>query len=178
MPILKGKSISLCPFDPEALEDFVRWNQNREYMELQTSEALLPRSADSIKGSVQHWAADDENIVFLIKKMDRYIGFTSIVDLEWNNRCAELVIAIGDVGDRGQGHGRESMELILDYAFGELNLHRVSLTVLGFNERAIGLYEKLGFQREGTLREFGLRGGKRYDLLYYGMLAREWRNEK
>ena len=60
------------------------------------------------------------------------------------------------------------------FAFDELNLHRVQLTVFSYNERAIALYEKLGFQREGVYREHLQRDGRRYDMYLYGLLRHEW----
>jgi RimJ/RimL family protein N-acetyltransferase len=66
------------------------------------------------------------------------------------------------------------MELLLDFAFNEINLHRVFLTVFSYNQRAIRLYEKLGFQREGIYREHLQRDGQRFDMLHYGILRREW----
>ncbi len=53
-------------------------------------------------------------------------------------------------------------------------LRRVQLTVFSYNERAIALYEKLGFRREGAFREFLQRDGKQYDMYLYGLLRREW----
>jgi RimJ/RimL family protein N-acetyltransferase len=55
-----------------------------------------------------------------------------------------------------------------------MNLHRLQLTVLDYNARAIAMYERLGFQREGTYRELGLRDGRRYDMHLYGLLRPEW----
>jgi RimJ/RimL family protein N-acetyltransferase len=46
--------------------------------------------------------------------------------------------------------------------------------VFSYNKRAIALYEKLGFQREGVYREFLQRDGKRFDMYLYGILRREW----
>ena len=68
-------------------------------------------------------------------------------------------------------HGRG---IGFDQCFDELNLHRVQLTVFDYNKRAIALYEKLGFQHEGTFREFLHRDGRRYDMHLYGLLRREW----
>lgn len=72
------------------------------------------------------------------------------------------------------------MELALDFAFYELNLNRVQLTVFDYNQSAISLYKKLGFQQEGSYREFIHRNGKRHDMLLFGLLKREWesRTEK
>ncbi len=66
------------------------------------------------------------------------------------------------------------MELALRFAFNELNLYRVQLTVFSYNERAINLYEKLGFQREGVFREHIQRDGRRHDMILYGLLRQEW----
>ena len=46
--------------------------------------------------------------------------------------------------------------------------------VVGYNAAAIGAYEKLGFRKEGVLREYGLRDQERFDLLQYGLLANEF----
>ncbi|MCZ7546462.1 MAG: GNAT family N-acetyltransferase [Anaerolineae bacterium] len=78
----------------------------------------------------------------------------------------------------GQGYGRAAIALALAFAFDELNLHRVQLTVFSYNTRAIALYEGLGFRREGVYREFLHRDGARHDMLLYGLLAREWRAQR
>ena len=64
--------------------------------------------------------------------------------------------------------------LILRYAFLELNLQRVSLDVFDYNQRAIRSYEKAGFTLEGRQRGVLLREGKRWDLVYMGILREEW----
>ena len=83
-------------------------------------------------------------------------------------------MGIGNREQWGKGYGREAMDLVLKYGFDELNLHRIQLTVFEYNERAIALYEKLGFRREGVFREFMQREGQRYDMYLYGLLRREW----
>ncbi|HSO58507.1 MAG TPA: GNAT family protein, partial [Paenisporosarcina sp.] len=72
---------------------------------------------------------------------------------------------------QGKGFGKDAMQLVMNYAFNELNLHRLSLTVFGYNQGAIKLYESLGFRHEGTYREFLQRDGKRHDMHLYGLLA-------
>ena len=74
----------------------------------------------------------------------------------------------------GRIYGAEALGLALQFAFQELNLHRVQLTVFSYNQRAIALYEKLGFQREGIFREHLERDGTRFDMYLYGILRPEW----
>jgi len=68
--------------------------------------------------------------------------------------------------------------MILRYAFDELNLHKVQLTVFGYNERAAAVYRKVGFHQEGAMREFLRRDGQRYDMIMMGILEREWRERR
>jgi len=63
---------------------------------------------------------------------------------------------------------------MLEYGFRELNLNRVDLSVLATNERAIGLYESLGFRHEGRLREAQFRSGQYVDVLLMAILAKEY----
>ena len=83
-------------------------------------------------------------------------------------------IGIGESEFWGKGYGTEAMLLILRYAFMELNLQRVSLDVFDYNQRAIRSYEKAGFKLEGRQRGMLLREGKRWDLVYMGLLREEW----
>ena len=83
-------------------------------------------------------------------------------------------MGIGPAELRGQGLGTEALQLLLQFAFEELNLRRVGLTVLAYNERAIKTYQAAGFVEEGVIREAAERDGSRYDLLIYGLLRDEW----
>ena len=85
-----------------------------------------------------------------------------------------MSISLGDFANWGKGYGNEATRLALGFAFNELHLHRVQLTVFDYNPRAIHLYEKLGFQQEGIYREFLQRDGRRFDMYLYGLLRHEW----
>ena len=66
------------------------------------------------------------------------------------------------------------MNILLRYAFTELNLWRVSLGVFEYNPRAIRSYEKVGFQHEGRSRKHLNHEGKRWDIFFMGILRDEW----
>jgi RimJ/RimL family protein N-acetyltransferase len=114
--------------------------------------------------------------LFGIRLLDdnRLIGYIELEGILWTHQTGWIGIGIGEPDYWNRGYGREAMALALDFSFGELNLHRTQLTVFDYNQRAIALYEKLGFQHEGTFREFLHRDGRRYDMHLYGLLRREW----
>jgi RimJ/RimL family protein N-acetyltransferase len=64
-----------------------------------------------------------------------------------------LSIILGDKTAWRQGYGAEALYLLLDYAFGSLNFHRVAIGVVGSNERALRFYAKAGFRKEGLQRD-------------------------
>ena len=105
---------------------------------------------------------------------DRLIGSCSLSSSGLPHRAADLGIAIGDRELQGQGYGSEAMRLLLEYGFGTLGLHRISLRVYANNPRAIRCYEGCGFRREGVRREARWWDGRWWDVLEYAILDHEW----
>lgn len=75
----------------------------------------------------------------------------------------------------GKGYMREALRALLDYGFAALRLSRVEADVHPGNLASARTLEKLGFSREGLLRERWKVGGEISDSVIYGLLAREWR---
>ena len=73
----------------------------------------------------------------------------------------------------GQGYAAEALRLALDYAFGVLDLHRLEADSDPRNAASIRLLERLGFVREGLLRERWHVGGEIQDSAIYALLARD-----
>ncbi|KAF9025970.1 acyl-CoA N-acyltransferase [Hymenopellis radicata] len=74
----------------------------------------------------------------------------------------------------GKKYGTEAMTWLVDHAFLELGMHRVSLQVFGENERGVRLYEKLGFKVEGTRRKCNWRNGHWEDIIDMAILDEEF----
>ncbi|MGF6957513.1 GNAT family N-acetyltransferase [Paraburkholderia youngii] len=103
------------------------------------------------------------------------VGVTYLLGIDWVNRCAEFSIQIGVESARGHGIGEAATRLTLEHAFGDLNLNRISLTVLASNDRAIALYEKVGFRAEGLLRQAVFKDGRYLDVVPMALLAADRR---
>ncbi len=97
------------------------------------------------------------------------VGRCGLIRLDWKNRVGELAIMIGSPY-RGRGYGTEAMELLCNFCFREMNLHRLKVTVFAFNEPALRCYEACGFVREGMLREEIFRDGAYRDVVLMGRL--------
>jgi RimJ/RimL family protein N-acetyltransferase len=178
--LFSGERVRLTAVRPEDSAVMARWYEDSEFGRMYDSGVAVPRSADSVRRWMDNSSGSAAAYSFAIRLLesDDLIGFLDIDGIQWNNGCAWMSLAIGDRTQRGKGYGYEAMTLALRFAFHELHLHRVQLTVFSYNERAIRLYERLGFQREGVYREYLQRDGQRYDMLLYGLLRREWEEKK
>lgn len=104
---------------------------------------------------------------------DRLIGGVTLFAIQSEQGRAEIGYSLGSA-HWGQGLAREALQLVLDHAFGALQLRRVEADIDPRNEASVRLIERLGFVREGVLRERWLVAGELQDSALYGLLAREW----
>lgn len=99
-----------------------------------------------------------------------FLGEAVINDFDPDNESANYRLWLAGPDVFGRGYGTEVTRLVIDYAFDQVGLHRLSLDVLDHNHRARRVYEKCGFTLEGRLRNALLWQGSRHDLLIMGVL--------
>jgi len=104
---------------------------------------------------------------------DRLLGTCTLAQVDRTHRRAELGFALGSA-HWGHGHASEAVARLLSFGFEELNLHRVEADIDPRNQKSISLIERLGFRREGYLRERWHVNGEVCDSLIYGLLRSEW----
>lgn len=75
---------------------------------------------------------------------------------------------------RGRGYAAEAIKILCKYFFQELDYKKVEVGVYEFNKASIKLHEKLGFIKEGTLRQNHFAMGKRWNTICYGLLREEY----
>ncbi|KAJ3472753.1 hypothetical protein NLG97_g10740 [Lecanicillium saksenae] len=75
---------------------------------------------------------------------------------------------------QNKGYGREAINWSLDYAFQWANMHRLAIGCLSYNERAMHLYESMGFVKESHMRSCFYKNGRYHDLIEFAMLRTEW----
>jgi RimJ/RimL family protein N-acetyltransferase len=181
--LLQGQLVRLVAANAEKdAEQFAQWSHDSEYARQLDSDPAHPKSAKQAKEEIQKWLENEQpdNFGLVIRTLadDRLIGFIGLDGIWWAHGDAFVGIGIGDPEYRGKGYGTDALRVILRYAFTELNLHRVSLDVFEYNSRAIRCYEKAGFVVEGRARQFLHRDGRRWDLIYMGILNDEWARQQ
>lgn len=102
------------------------------------------------------------------------LGLVSLTGIDFLNQTAEFHIMIGEASSRGKGVGTFATIEMLQHAFNDMNLNRIELSVLECNTSALGLYEKVGFKREGTKRKSIFKKGKFVDIVIMSVLKEEF----
>lgn len=105
---------------------------------------------------------------------DEILGLASLTSIDYLNQSAEFQIMIGNESNQGKGIGTYAVNMMLSHAFYNMNLQRVSLSVLEDNYRAIHVYNKVGFIQEGRKRKARYKNGRFVDILEYSILKEEY----
>jgi len=175
--LLQGERIVLRPPDRGDIDLFLRWFNDPEIWSFLLRDRPLGRAEE------EEWFANlhkrPEDVLFVIALKDGpAIGSCGLHKVGLPGARAELGIAIGDKEQWNRGLGGEAMDLLCEYGFQVLNLHRLGLDVYAYNARAIRCYERAGFQIEGRRREARFWNGAWHDVVQMGLLAREWRERR
>lgn len=167
----EGVRVRLRAFRPEDAEICEKWLNDLDTMRLMGGGAQRPRTVEES----WTWANQPGQSRFAVETREgRLIGMCTAKEFDEQSRSCMVGWLIGEKGARGQGYGTDMIRTLLGYTFGERRMERVALTVYAYNERAIRLYEKLGFEREGVLRAKEYTMGRYWDVYCYAMLKREY----
>lgn len=175
--MIYGERLRLRAAEKEDLSRFVCWLNDPDVRQFLLMN--LPLSmADEERWFEQMQAQPaSEHVLVIEAKMGQDwlpIGNTSLMNIDWVNRSAEVGIFIGEKSFWNQGYGRETMRLMLKHGFETLNLNRIWLRVFENNPRGIRAYERAGFQHEGRMRQALYQSGRYFDVLIMSVLRDEW----
>jgi RimJ/RimL family protein N-acetyltransferase len=177
--ILQGKLVRLSAMDAEESgKAFSRWSRDSEFIRFFNSNATGMISATKERQWIEK-ELEEQSISlywFSIHKLDddALLGEIDLYVHNWSARDTFVAIGIGERDFWNKGYGTDAMNVILRYAFTEINMKRVSLGVFEYNPRAIRSYEKTGFRHEGRIRGLLDKEGKRWDMLSMSILREEW----
>ncbi|MDM8528999.1 GNAT family protein [Anaerolineales bacterium HSG24] len=173
--MLKGKRINLRATERDDLPRYVKWFNDEEVNAHLTT--FMPMNLDDETAWYENQRQDSSmlTLAIVITAEDKHIGSIGLMHIKPRIQSAELGISIGDKESWGQGYGQEAIELLVDFGFMHLNLHRLFLRVDANHPTAKRCYEKSGFVEEGRLRSAGFRHGQFFDQFIMSILRSEYK---
>ncbi len=174
--MIQGENLYFSNIEKEDMEYLYKWFSDTDFLKYYDYVPPVPQSKEEVNQTFDDYKTKDESIVFAIrlKSDNNIIGIAGFDDIVKSNKVATLFIGIGNKDLRGKGYGNESLKILLDYGFNDMDFYRIQLNVLEFNTSAIKLYERACFKKEGVFRDFVLRNNQRYDMFLYGLLKHEY----
>jgi len=144
-----------------------KWRNNRNITKSlggNTFYISIDREKKWIEASVND---DSKNLhlIICLEENHQPIGMVNLTSIDLINRKAEFSIQVGDAKLHGKGIGEQATRLILTHGFNELNLNKIYLKVIADNEKAIKLYQKIGYIEEGILKQDLFKMGKYHDVI-------------
>jgi len=176
LPVLQGTRVILRAMGPADADAMFQSLSNIEIMRLTGSHGDFTLS--QVQKFCEQVASDDDRADFVITLSSDPAtprGEVVLNNIDRDNRACNFRISLYDEADFGQGMGSEATQLILQYGFDVLGLHRIELEVYAFNSRAIRSYEKVGFTREGIRRDALLWDGEYVDAICMSILRHEFK---
>ncbi len=171
---LVGKDIYLSPMSVDDGPTYVRWLNDFQVTDgtgASTRITTLKGESDWLNSQLSSGAYQ---FAIVRKSDDKLLGNCGIEQIHTPSMNAEVGLFIGDSENREKGYGTQALELLLSYGFFYLNLNNIMLKVFSFNERAIHVYEKVGFKEIGRRRQSYYLNGKHYDDVFMDILKSEF----
>jgi RimJ/RimL family protein N-acetyltransferase len=170
--MIHGKRVVLRPIERDDLPRYTQWLNDPAV--LQNFGPIFPLSLAEEEQWYSNMLQDASVRNFAIELEGQHIGGAGFSQIDGRNACAQVGLFIGLPALWDQGLGYDVLHTLVRFGFEQMNLNRISLRVLAENERAVHLYEELGFQHEGRWRQAEFRHGRYHDLLWMSVLHEEW----
>ena len=168
-PLVETDALAL--FQIHADPEVMRYWASPPWTEMEQAHQCIARGQDGF--------ATGSHFQFGIERRADHalVGICSLFSFNLPNRRAEMGYALGRPF-WGMGYMNEALHALVDHAFGPLNLHRLEADIDPRNHASAKTLERLGFQKEGYLRERWIVNNEVSDTAFYGLLCREWDENK
>jgi len=175
---LKDSKSGVClrPIEVEDAELCIKWmndQRNRQMLRV-----WLPYSLEKERGwikKIAEQATPPADVPLLITWKGKPVGVAGLHRIQWDWRCAEIGICIGERKKRHSGVGSASYRLLMRYAFEEMGLLLLEADVYTTNKPSLKFHQSLGFKRVGYSEPKALVAGKRVPVAIYSMTRGRWR---
>ena len=179
-PFLIGKKLYLRGLEKADLEgNYLKWLNDPEVTRFMFT-SYFPYPKEKLEEYYRSMTTSDNNVIFAIvdKETDKHIGNIRLGPIDWIHRVADIGYMIGEKDFWGKGYTSEAVELVLDYAFSRLNLHKVRGGMVATHKGSLRAAEKGGLRQEGFGKAEYYRDGTYYDYIRVGICKEDFYTNK
>lgn len=164
--MIAGEHIILRAFEREDAERCYRWmNDPNIVRTLKSRYPIAFQNEMEWLDRAMHSSATERHFAIERKDDRTHVGNASIHDIEWVSRTAAFGLFIGEPSAWNRGFGSDAIATLVRFAFEEMNLRKLRISVFDYNDRAKHVLEAQGFVQEGRLQREFYREGTYHDLV-------------
>jgi len=167
-----GKKVSLVALDLEHTDQVLTWINNEAINS--SSGIRFPNSKTEqelwVKATIQNRS---KKKLIITSTDEKEVGMVSVHNIDHKNQNCEVGIYI-DPNSQGKGYASEALKLVIRFAFLELNMFKVYANIHEDNTASISLFQKLGFNKEATIKKVIFKNGQFIDNLYFSLFKESY----
>ncbi|MFW9988752.1 MAG: GNAT family N-acetyltransferase [Candidatus Odinarchaeota archaeon] len=174
-PFIRGKIIDLCPQNSKYVKLYVKWKNDPKVRKYARN--VVPRNLEEQKKSfetIRERFREHISLDIWHKKENKPIGQCGLGRINWVSRWANIFLFIGEPEYWNKNIATEATELLVEYAFNELNLNKLHGGVVVENIGSWSVAEKVGFKFEGIRKHSMYIDGKCLDSKTYCLFKEDW----
>ena len=175
MVTLQGKNIHLRALEPEDLE-FVYAIENNENI-WEVSNTITPYSKFLIRQYLENahqdiYEAKQLRLAICKNNTSEAVGLIDLFDYDVKNKRAGVGIIIQNEVDRNNGFGKETLGLVIDYAFEQLQLHQLYANIGTENKASLSLFTTFGFEKIGVKKDWNFSNNFFHDEAIFQLIKK------
>ena len=153
----------------EDLKQIVKWRNDSEIIRFNTQFFLLNMELQK-KWFEEITKKNSKSKMFVFKYGKEIVGIGGLIHYDYQNKSADIAIILGEKKIRGKGFGTRGLEMLVEYGFKQMKLHRIGADIFEYNKVSLRLYEKLEFKKELEMRDYLWRDGKWWKVFTYSII--------
>ncbi|MCP4160211.1 MAG: GNAT family N-acetyltransferase [Deltaproteobacteria bacterium] len=169
---ISGKRIYLREVRPsDVTESYYCW-MNDPQITKYTESHHYPNSKESLVKNTEE-KQKNKNEIFLaiiVKNNNKHIGNIKLGPINWIDRIGDIGILVGEKDYWGKGYATEAINLIVEYAFNILGLHKLTAGSISLNEGSVKAFKNNNFEIEGIRKEHVFINGSYVDAIIFGLI--------
>jgi diamine N-acetyltransferase len=173
--MFKANSVFLRVVEPHDAPLLLLWENNPQHWKVTDTEVPFSMQAilQLIDQQQQIRMTGQLRMMICLNETEEAVGAIDLYDVDFKNKNAAIGILIGDEKNKKKGYAAESLVLMQEYAKNSLELHNLYCSIQADNEASIHLFEKIGFEKIGTRKEWFLMKGQRVDEILYQLCLKK-----
>tara|TARA_A100001037_G_scaffold239144_1_gene218666 strand:+ start:1782 stop:2294 length:513 start_codon:yes stop_codon:yes gene_type:complete len=163
------KKFELKNIKKQDLKTIIRWRNDSRIIKFNTQFFLLNMEYQK-KWFKEISAKKSKNKMFIFKYGNEIVGIGGLIHVDYENKNADIAIILGESKIRGKGFGTKALEMLVEYGFKKMKLHRIGADIFEYNKISLRLFEKLKFKKELEMKDYLWRDGRWWKVYTYSRI--------